>query len=83
MNPEFPFLAAGGVSLIGGAIAEGKWPSNALRAIIGTVVLVIIASATTNTKVAPLVRAFGLLTLIVAVMAATKDIQTAKKKKVK
>lgn len=81
MNPEFPFLAAGGVSLIGSAIAEKKWPSNALRSIIGTVALVVIASATSGTRIAPLVRATGFLILLVAVLAAGKQIQQAKPKK--
>ncbi len=78
MNPELPFLAAGGVSLIGGAIAEKKWPSNGMNAVIGTVVLVIVASATAGSKIAPLVHAVGLLLLVTALMAATKQIQKRK-----
>jgi peptidoglycan/LPS O-acetylase OafA/YrhL len=81
VQPELPFLAAGGVALIGGAVAEKKWPSNALTAIIGTVVLVLLASATTNTRLAPLVRAIGLLLLTVSIMAAIKTVQDSKKPK--
>lgn len=80
MRPELPFLTAGAVSLIGGAIAEKKWPSNALKSIIGTVVLVLIASATENSRLAPLVRAVGLLLLLAAGMAAVKTVQNAKKR---
>lgn len=74
-----PYLAAGGISLISGAIVEHKWPSNSTRVLIGTVTLVVIASATGETKLAPLVHAVGLLTLLTAAMAATKTIQASKK----
>lgn len=75
MNPEFPFLAAGAVSVIGGAIREKGWPDNVARSIIGTIVLVVVASATTNSRVAPLVRAVGMLLLLASVMAAVKASQ--------
>lgn len=78
MSPEFPFLAAGGVSIIGGAIAEKKWPANGVKALIGTVVLVIVASATGNSRIAPLVHAIGLLLLLTAVIAATKQVKAKK-----
>lgn len=81
MNPEFPFLAAGAVTIIGGAIKEKRWPSNSTKAIIGTVTLVLVASATGGTKVAPLVRAIGLLFLLAAVMATVKVVDKAKKGK--
>jgi hypothetical protein len=80
VRPELPYLAAGGVSLMGGAIAEHKWPSNSLKAVIGTVGLVIIASATAGTRIAPLVHAIGLLLLLAASMAAIKTVSQAKKK---
>jgi dolichol kinase len=80
MNPEFPFLAAGAVSIVGGAINEKHWPANANRALLGTVALTIVASATGNTRFAPLVHAIGLLLLLTATMAA---IQTATKNKKK
>lgn len=78
MSPELPFLAAGGVAIAGGAIAEKHWPANGLKALIGTVALVIAASATANSRVAPLVHAIGLLLLLTAVMAATKQVQKGK-----
>ena len=73
MSPELPYLAAGGVAIIGGAIGEKHWPSNGTRALIGTVVLTIVASATGGTRIAPLVHAIGLLLLLTAVMAAVKE----------
>lgn len=73
MKPELPFLAAGAVSIIGGAIHEKKWPSHTLTSIIGTVVLVIVASATSGTRAAPLVHAVGLLLLLTSIMAAVKQ----------
>jgi dolichol kinase len=78
MNPELPFLGAGAVSVIGGAIAEKHWPSNGLKAVVGTVALVIAASATSGTRIAPLVHAIGLLLLLTAVMAAVKQVRTKK-----
>lgn len=76
MRPEMPFLAAGAVSVIGGAIKEKKWPTHTVRAIVGTVLLVVAASATANTRIAPLVNAIGLLLLLTAVMAAVRAAQT-------
>jgi peptidoglycan/LPS O-acetylase OafA/YrhL len=81
VNPEFPFLAAGAVTIVGGAIREKRWPSNSTKAIIGTVTLVIVASATGNTKVAPLVQAIGLLFLLAAVLATVKAVNKSKKGK--
>jgi hypothetical protein len=79
VSPELPFLGAGTVAIVGGAIAEKHWPSNGLKAVIGTVALVIAASATAGTRIAPLVHAIGLLLLLTAVMAAVK--QNYKKEK--
>ena len=81
MNPEFPFLAAGAVSIVGGAIGQKQWPTTANRAIIGTVVLTIVASASANTRLAPLVHAFGLLVLLVAFIAAVQTATHTRKKK--
>jgi len=79
MRPELPFLAAGAVAVIGGAINQKKWPDNAGPALIGTVVLVLVASASTNTRIAPLVHAIGLLLLLASVMAAVKTVQLKRK----
>jgi hypothetical protein len=80
MRPELPFLAAGAVAITGGAIKEHKWPSNATNAVIGTVALTVVASASANTRIAPLVHAIGLLLLLTSVMSATTAVQKAKGK---
>lgn len=74
-----PFLAAGAVAIVGGIARDKAFPKNGITAVVGTVVLVIVASATAGTKVAPLVRAIGLLLLMASVMAATLSVQKAKK----
>lgn len=79
MRPEMPYLAAGGIAIIGGAVKEHKWPSNATKAVIGTVALTLVASATGDTRFAPLVHAVGLLLLLTAVMATVNSVQDAKK----
>ena len=70
MRPEMPYLAAGAISLAGGVARERAFPREGLTAVIGTVALVVIASATADTPLAPVVRAFGLLVLLAAVMSA-------------
>ena len=70
MRPEFPFLAAGAISLAAGAKRERGFPSNGMTAVIATVALVIIASATAGSRSAPIVRAFGMIALLATVMAA-------------
>jgi dolichol kinase len=81
MRPELPFLAAGAVAITGGAIREHKWPSNASKAVIGTIALTLVASATSESRFAPLVHAVGLLLLLTAVMAAVSSVDKAKAKK--
>lgn len=80
MRPELPYLAAGGIAVAGSAVAEKKWPDNWAGVLIGTVVLVLVASATADTKLAPLVRAIGLLLVITTIMAAVKKANTSKRK---
>jgi len=70
VSPESPYLLAGAVTLIGGVAREKGLPDNALVSTVGTVALVIVASATANTAIAPIVRAIGILVLIAALMAA-------------
>lgn len=81
MRPEMPFLAAGAISLGGGVAVHKGFPPNGVRSAIGTVVLVLIASATADTAAAPLVHAIGLLFLLAAVISATRAINNAKKGK--
>lgn len=80
MHPELPFLAAGAVSIIGGTIKSHGLPPNVDRSVIGTIVLVIAASATADTHIGPLVHAIGMLLLLAAVMASVKAASTAKVK---
>jgi len=79
MRAELPYLAAGGVAVVGGAIREKGWPKNTVKAVLGTVALTLAASATAGTRFAPLVRAIGLLLLLTAVMAAVNATIEAKK----
>lgn len=79
MRPEMPFLAAGVVAIAGGTIREKQWPSEGAQAVIGTLILVIFASATASTKIAPLVRAIGMLLLLAATMATVNAVKSAKR----
>ena len=81
MRPEMPFFATGFVAIVGGTIREHAWPKEGAQAILGTLVLVVVASATAGTRIAPLVRAIGLLLLLTATMAAVNATNAAAKKK--
>lgn len=75
-----PFLAAGAIA-IGGSVAVNKaFPTNGVPAVLGTIALVIVASSTAGTRVAPLVRAVGLLMVMASVMATVKTINKKKRK---
>lgn len=80
MQPELPYLAAGGIALAGGMVREKGWPASGTGALVGTLALVVVASATGGSSFAPLVRAFGLLLLLVAIMTAVPAFQTGRKK---
>ena len=73
-----PYLAAGAVALTGGVAREKHFPKAGMSAVVGTVVLVIIASATAGTRIAPLVRAIGLVLLMAAIFAASKTLKAGK-----
>ena len=81
MSPEFPFIASGVLLLIGGAARNGGFPQDAIKSLAGTAVLALVASATNGTKIAPVVRALGLLYLLTVGMATIKALDSAKKKK--
>lgn len=81
MRPEMPFLAAGAITISAGAAKAHGWPPNGARALIGTIGLVIVASATTGSAVAPIIRAMGLLVLLVAILAAVPVWTAARKGK--
>lgn len=80
MNPEFPFIASGALLIAGGAARSGGFPKSTLNSLIGTAVLALIASATVNTQVAPLIRAIGMLYLLAVIIATIKVIDDSKKK---
>ena len=50
--------------------SERGFPSNGMAAVIATVALVIIASATAGSRAAPIVREFGMISLLASIMAA-------------
>jgi hypothetical protein len=79
MRPEMPYLAAGSVAIVGGIAREGRFPREGINSVIGTVVLVIIASATAGSRIAPLVRAIGFILLLGAVFGAVPAFQKRKK----
>ena len=81
MRPEMPYLAAGATAVVGGVARDGRFPSEGFNAVIATVVLVIVASMTSGTRIAPLVRAIGLLLFMAAVMAAVTSINNSHKTK--
>jgi hypothetical protein len=76
-----PFLLAGALALVGGVAREKGWPPEGLKALIGTGVLVVVASTTTGTSFAPLVRAIGLLLTLASAMATITELQKASGKK--
>lgn len=78
-HPELPFLTAGAIAIVGGSIKNHGWPPSAPKAIIGTVVLVIAASATADSPIAPVVHALGVLLVVASLMAAVNAVQSSKK----
>jgi hypothetical protein len=81
MRPELPFLGAGAVAIIGGTIKEGHFPSRGATAVLGTLTLTVVASATAESRIAPLVHAIGLLLLLAAIMATVNAVNAKKKGK--
>lgn len=80
MSPEFPFIASGVLLLIGGTASNGGFPDDTVKSLVGTAILALVASATTGTQIAPLVRAIGILYLLTSALATIKLIDSAKKK---
>lgn len=66
-NPTLPILATGGLVIVGGWRREGRWPREGTKAMAATVVLLIVASATAETRAAPVVSALGWLAFLGAV----------------
>jgi hypothetical protein len=79
VGAELPYLAAGAIAIAGGAIREHAWPSEGVQAALGTAIVVVFASATNGSRIEPLVRAFGMLVLLVAVIATVRSVDAAKK----
>lgn len=80
MRPELPYLTAGTIAIIGGMAREHSWPEEGHRAVLATLIMVVIASATSGTSIAPLVRAIGLLAVLGAVMKTVPVISKAQVK---
>ena len=81
-HPELPYIAATAVAIGGATIRDGKIPDLTAPAI-GAVGLILLASATAETRFAPLVRALGFLLLLSTVIAATNVVRTKAKAKAK
>lgn len=81
MRPELPYFAAGAVAIVGGTVRDKGWPSEGINAILGTLVLGVVASASAGTRIAPLVHAIGLLLLLASVLAAVNSVNSQKGKK--
>jgi hypothetical protein len=74
-RPELPFIAAGGIAVVGATIKTGTLPKLG-RPLIAVIVLVLFASLTSSTKAAPLVQAIGALLLMATVFATGRIIYT-------
>ena len=81
MSPEFPFIASGALLLIGGTARNKGFPKDTIKSLTGTAALALVASATANTPVAPMVRAIGLLYLLTVIVATVRIMDESKKKK--
>lgn len=69
MAPELPFIGAGLIALVTGVRREGGFPANGIRMLVALSVLVIVATATSGTKLSPLIRALGVVLLITSLIA--------------
>lgn len=78
-RPELPFLLAGSIAFIGGVARAKGWPKNGFKAVLAVGVLVIVASLTSGTPAAPIVRAIGLLSVLAASMATITELSKKRK----
>ena len=76
-----PYLGAGVLAIVAGAIRKKDWPDNTLKSTLATVALMLIAGVASQTKLAPLVKAIGMLLFFAAGMAAVRAGYEAKKRK--
>ena len=79
MSPELPFIGATVVALTSAVRLEGRWPDGGIKTLIAAAVVIVVASASTGTKAAPLIRAIGLTTLLAAVLAFGKTLSAKPK----
>lgn len=75
-----PYLGAGVLAIIAGAIRKKDWPDNTLKSTLATVALMLIAGMASQTRLAPLVKAIGVLLCFAAGMAAVRAGYETKKK---
>ncbi len=76
-HPELPYLAAGGIAIVGATIGDGKLPPLG-RPILGMVAIVVVASLSGGTKLEPLVRQFGILVVIATVIATVNYVRKSR-----
>lgn len=69
MGPELPFIGATIVALVSAVRLEGRWPDGGIKTLIAAAVVIVVASATHGTSLAPLARALGITTLIASILA--------------
>lgn len=81
MSPEFPFIASGVLLLIGGAARNKGFPKDTIKSLIGTAALALVASATKDFRIAPVVSAIGFLYLLTVGMATINIMSVASAKK--
>jgi len=81
VRPELPYLAAGSLAILTGMARDRAWPKEGHKAIIATIVMVIMASTTAGTKVAPLVRAMGLLLVLGVTLSAVPVLKKSQVKR--
>ena len=67
LRPEMPYLAAAGVTVAASTYASGHLPALG-KVALGVIGIIVVASATTGTKLAPVMQALGYLVLLAVLM---------------
>lgn len=81
-HPELPYAAVGLVAVAAGTAKTGKVPDLTVPAI-GTIVLVIITSASAGTRYESLVTAIGHLLLLSVILSAVNEVRKSATKTAK